>query len=683
MVGYLLFARDYKLILIIQVKKLFVLILITHITITTYGQLSVQTSNSTNNRLQNIVQSLAGVGVQVSNITCNVPVESPLYGTFQEPSGQLGIQKGLLMTSGSILNAIGPNNSSSTTTNANRPGDVALSNLIGGGTTYDACVIEFDIKTTSSQISFNYIFASEEYLEYANSKFNDVFAFLISGPGIVGTKNLAIVPGTSIPVSVNNVNNSSNSVYYVDNGDGWFGSGTLIQYDGYTVKLKAVASVTPCATYHLKLAIADVADGVYDSGVFIESGSLSGTEYLMINNVMAPDSLRLCPSDLPVTLQAGVANLSEYDWTRNGQPVGTNNKFYDATSDGWFQVKAYLSPNCYWSDSIKIIVEADFDLITSQDTGVCAGGSTQLNVTPVSSALYSTYSYQWSPASNVSNTAIPNPVGTATVPTVFKVKVSNMCFSDSADINVSIYPPPVDQAFGDTTICYGGSAALSSGCLSQYYYSWSHGKTLLDSMSCATTASPVKSTNYILTINNKGCFIEDTVRVTVRPPVNAEILLPIRIGRVPWNVKIRNVSTGAVDYTWYIEGMDSTKVFEPTIDLLREDYYTIVLKAVNDLGCLNYDSIEIVAYKLFIPNLITPNGDGKNDFFEITGLGKGFNFEVYNRWGDRVYKKFDYRNEWDGEGLSDGIYYFQITDPYQETEYKGWVEIIRSGEPMR
>jgi gliding motility-associated-like protein len=672
-VGYLLLALNNKL--TVLVKKFFILLsLIINTTILdSYGQLIVQPSNTTTNRLQAIVQDLVGEGVQVSNITCNVPAGSPLFGSFQEPSGQLGIRRGLLMTSGTISNSIGPNNSPSTTSSLNLPGDQSLTNLLGGDATYDACVIEFDIKTTSSQISFDYIFGSEEYLEYVGSSYNDVFAFLISGPGITGAKNIALVPSTTIPVAINNVNSTSNSVYYIDNGDGWWGSGTLVQYDGYTVKLKAVASVTPCATYHLKLAIADVGDHNYDSGVFIESGSLSGTEGLMINNVMAPDSLRLCPSQLPVTLQAGITNVPNYDWTRNGADLGVNNKFYTVTADGWYRVNAYLHANCYWTDSIKIIVEEDFDLITSQDTGVCVGGSTQLNVLPTKSSLYT---YQWSGAT-LNNPTIANPMATAFVPTVYKVKVSNMCYSDSAEINVSIYPPPTDEAFGDTTICYGGSAVLSAGCLSQYSYFWSPGKMTVDSTDCTTIANPLKTTDFILSINNKGCVKKDTVKITVLKQVHAHIQLPIRIGQVPWKVKFRNISTGAVDYTWYFSGFDSTKIAEPTIDVVNEDYYEIVLKAINELGCIDYDTIEITAYKLFIPNLITPNGDGKNDFFEITNLGYGFDFEVYNRWGDRVYKKFNYKNEWGGEDLSDGVYYFKIYDPFQETDYKGWVQILR------
>jgi len=101
------------------------------------------------------------------------------------------------------------------------------------------------------------------------------------------------------------------------------------------------------------------------------------------------------------------------------------------------------------------------------------------------------------------------------------------------------------------------------------------------------------------------------------------------------------------------------------------------LEAKNNLGCVDYDTVSLKAYEFFIPTLFTPNGDGLNDTFRITGLGENYDLEVYNRWGDRVYLKSNYKNEWDGEGLSDGVYYFMITDTFFRETYKGWVQLTR------
>jgi gliding motility-associated-like protein len=717
-----------------------------------YGQLSVQQVNNGTNSLTNIVKSLVGQGIKVSNITCNLSSNSNAYGTFIEPSGQLGISKGLLMTTGSVEDALGPNNSPSKTQINFTPGDADLASLVGNSKTFDACVIEFDITTNSTQISFNYIFASEEYPEFVDAGYNDVFAFFISGPGITGKQNLAVIPGTNTPVSIDNVNSNTNSSYYHDNGNGIFGiGGQITQYDGYTTKLKAVANVIPCNTYHLKLAITDVGDPRYDSGVFIEAGSLTTQDYLMIGNAIAPDSLEICSTQLPIELKAGITPVQSYKWIDNGVTIDSgSNKLYDVTTSGFYVVKAYRSATCYWTDSIKITVDQDFTL-ASRDTTICIGDSLHFNIVPVGGNF--PYTYHWVPATNLSNTTISNPIATpvntitytvsvterkcihqknitvtvlkpihlktdsivngclvspiqleasgaenylwtpglhlndSTIANpiinlasnaLIKVKGYNACFSDSVNVRVSVFPIPPVKAYGDTSICYGGRANLSSDYYSQYQYAWDPASTVSNSTLYNPTATPKKTTDYVLNVNNQGCIRKDTVHVHVEQEVIAKILLPIPYGPIPWTVKFRNLSSGAISYTWYFTGgFPSTTEKEPTIIIKIEDYYTVVLEAIDSKGCVDYDTLLIKAYEFFIPNLFTPNGDNKNDNFEITGLGDNFVVEIYNRWGERVYQNSNYRNEWTGEGLSDGVYYYLITDPLYEKKYKGWVQLLR------
>jgi gliding motility-associated-like protein len=734
-----------------QVKKIFSLLILLFSTAQfVFGQLSVYSANSTNNTLQQIVTSLVGKGVTVSNITSNQPANSIVYGTFTEPSGQLGINSGLLMTTGTVFDALGPNNSPSKTAHI-YPWltDQDLYNIVHAPI-YDACVIEFDITTSFTQISFNYIFGSEEYPEFVGSKYNDVFAFLISGPGINGVQNLALIPNTNTPVSINTVNQNTNSSYFINNGDGISSGGSLIQYDGYTVRLKAVANLVPCTTYHLKLAIANVSDDLYDSGVFIESGSLSGNGGLIVmGGLFNTNNLRVCSSQLPLPIQAGTQALSNYVWTKNGSVISTGNQTYNVTSAGLYVVKAYRDSSCYWTDSINISVDQDFTLTTSPDTGICQGGTAQLSAQVVGSSGYqylwtpltglssntipnpiatpantTTYQvtvasglckhtasttvtvykpinldvngafygcknagiqlsasgaeeYSWSPGKYLNDSTVANPIATIDTNTTFTVKGYNPCFSAQASVLVYASNRPLVKAYKDTTICYGGTASLSSDYFGQYQYSWSPPKTLSDANNYTTNANPLTNQTYILTVNNNGCLKFDTVTVSVTEQIKPKIVLPIQVGQIPWTVKLRNLSTGATHYVWYVNGFDSTTIKEPTFTFTEENYYKIVLKAINDLGCFVNDTLNIEAYHLFIPNLITPNGDGKNDNFEITGLSNQFNIEIYNRWGERVYQKDHYRNEWTGEGLTDGIYYFFITDTVFNKNYKGWVELLR------
>ncbi|MCS7073506.1 MAG: choice-of-anchor L domain-containing protein, partial [Bacteroidia bacterium] len=231
------------------------------------AQITVNTSFTPAQLVQNV---FLGQGVSATNVTYNgAPVA---IGFFNGANSNLGLNSGIILSTGDVNFAPGPNNQTGAGIDNNRPGDPQL-NAISNGTTEDAAVLEFDFVPITDTIQFRYVFASEEYPEFAPpnySNFNDVFAFFLSGPGIVGTPNIALLPGTSIPVTINNVNAITNNQYYIDNANG-----TTVEYDAFTTVLTAKAVVIPCSTYHIKIAVADVFDGVFDSAVFLEAGSFS------------------------------------------------------------------------------------------------------------------------------------------------------------------------------------------------------------------------------------------------------------------------------------------------------------------------------------------------------------------------------------------------------------------------
>lgn len=239
---------------------------------------------NTNLNDNDLVQTLGGPGVIISNVSVTAAAGS--YGQFTNGNvgqGNIGIASGLILTTGTITGAVGPNPSGSqnNTTINGVPGN-ALLDALNQGTTEDATVVEFDVNTTGTILTFNYVFGSEEYHEYVESNYNDVFAFFISGPGINGNQNLAIIPGTNLPVSIHNINNGdtfmcqssgpgNNANFFVDNCNG-----LSVSYDGFTTVFQARAvNLNPCETYHITLAIADVGDSQWDSGVFIREGTFN------------------------------------------------------------------------------------------------------------------------------------------------------------------------------------------------------------------------------------------------------------------------------------------------------------------------------------------------------------------------------------------------------------------------
>jgi len=293
----------------------------------TQAQLKIDTSYTVENMVNKI---LMGKGVKVGNIQMK---GSKLgIGYFHVNSDVIGMRNGLLLSTGKVHDAIGPNNTpgrsgiiTTTQTIKNKNiGDRDLNRLCEGKT-MDVMVLEFDFIPMHNKVSFRYCFGSEEYREYVGSRFNDVFGFFIEGAD-QPKKNLAVIPGTDESVAINNVNHKKFRKIYLNNdyfADVKTGKGmdmqsppnglqkltksifqhtktslnedavlinekerkrlnedlvTYFQYDGFTRVLTAECQVVPHKKYHLKLAIGDVGDYALDSGVFLEAGSFSSED---------------------------------------------------------------------------------------------------------------------------------------------------------------------------------------------------------------------------------------------------------------------------------------------------------------------------------------------------------------------------------------------------------------------
>ena len=281
-------------------KYLLILLIFPFFNLDYYAQLSV---NSTISPTQLVEKVLLGYGINASNITftgnSNLSKASFVYKDVVG-ANNLGFSKGVLLSTGNVLDAIGPNLSISTGVQASGIQDKELDSIIKktGKQTSDAVVLEFDFVPLSDSINFAYVFASEEYPEFNCSSFNDIFGFFLSGPNPSGGSyqmyNLAIVPGSNgTNVSINSINSGNvskkNNPVICDNidpnwknyskffivNDAFDPASSQIGFDGFTKPLKAKAKVICGQKYHLKIALADVGDQNYDSGVFLLGGSLT------------------------------------------------------------------------------------------------------------------------------------------------------------------------------------------------------------------------------------------------------------------------------------------------------------------------------------------------------------------------------------------------------------------------
>ena len=231
------------------------------------------------------VQNLLGSGTTPSNL--QYQGDPAQLATFTSVGTNLPISAGVIISTGTA-NSPQLNNNAATFLSTPLPGGVddnPLMNAIAGVNTEDGAILQFDFVPVGDTMKFNYVFASEEYNEFVNGGVNDAFGFFLSGPNPLGGNyadfNVALIPGTATPVSINTVNNGdwggcangpcTNCQYFIDNLCG----ASTIAPDAFTVLLTAIAPVVPCSTYTIKLGIADGGDDVYDSWVFLQANSFS------------------------------------------------------------------------------------------------------------------------------------------------------------------------------------------------------------------------------------------------------------------------------------------------------------------------------------------------------------------------------------------------------------------------
>ncbi len=219
-----------------------------------------------------MAQEIAGPGVTV--VSATFTGNDQQGGLFAGPgvADAIGVSDGVVMSSGKIADVVGPNNSGSKSTGFGGPGDTFLNTLVAPRTTRDAAVLEMTIVPVSADLEINYVFASEEYREYVDSSFNDVFAFQVNGTNCA---TVATPSGTPEPVTINTINDHKNTQLYIDNPSD---SGAFdTQFDGFTQVLTCFATVTPGVNNTLRIAVADTSDSILDAAVFLESSGVTST----------------------------------------------------------------------------------------------------------------------------------------------------------------------------------------------------------------------------------------------------------------------------------------------------------------------------------------------------------------------------------------------------------------------
>jgi gliding motility-associated-like protein len=587
-----------------------------------YGQLTLNTGMTPTQYVQNV---LVGTGVTVSNVTwTGGPIA---LGSFTNGNTtNLGLTNGLVMCSGQVTDIPNPVGTLASV-DLGLPGDPSLSN-----SSYDAAVLAFDFVPLSDTIKFRYVFGSEEYPEYVCSHYNDMFGFFITGPnpsgGNYNSQNIALIPGTNLPVAINTVNNGSSGTYGAGYCTPTYGGslaysaymidnqalgGTTIVYDGFTTVLTAWCKVTPCQSYHIKLAVADVYDHILDSGVFLEANSFSTNAIGISSSVTSPNidsvavegcnNLIICfhlpenTADTMVvhyTIGGTATNGVDYLWVPDSLvflpgtdstcieivPIADGIVEGDETINFTFQISVCggnLTYTCIIRDNTPIIANC------SSDTSICLGGSANISVGATGGI--GSYIYQWNNGAGNAGTATVSP----TVNTTYIVTVSDLCSNIAADsLHVSIFNIATTSSTTDP-LCYGSSDGLASvtptGGASPYTYSWSSGQT-----SGSLTGLPAGTYDYTIT-DAIGCMSIGNLILTEPPllvPTIFDSTMVTCFGGTTGSATV-SVAGGTPSYTyvWSPSGGTGT-----TAGSLAAGTYTV--SVTDSHGCVKTDVVTIL-----------------------------------------------------------------------------------------
>lgn len=572
--------------------------------------------------------------VTIDTIIC----ENGAYGTFLAGDDtDLGLDQGLLLTSGLAADVAAPAGGVNISTGNGTLGDDDLdylSSLGNGSPSNDACIVELDVFVATNELNFEYVFGSEEYPEFVGGTFNDIFAFLVSGPGIVGDPminnqlNIATLPGTMDPVEINSVNNSTNWQYYRNNEDG-----QSVAYDGLTsdflgVKksLTATVNVTPCETYHLKLAVADRGDNILDSGVFIgelkggtPSSSLSstqgldflvedctGTEDEVVFTLNSPQDEEQTYNvviggtatrdvdyilDMPdsITIAAGQIELSF-----SIIPLS------DLLNEGTETITIQLTNN--FGCGVVELTTLEIDLLDQPVVEINAGLDTILVCQDSCAFLTATgaATFFWTPPGLFNDDTSPTPIACPTTSQWITVSGSIGALAGCSDVDsvfLQIIDPTMMIETDDVTdICEGDSVRLTAvNNVNNLNLSWTPAAGLDDANSQTPVATPTTTTTYTATVDVFGCLATDDITINVDPFDFPDVIDDLTVCQGSVVQLADDIQNSTTQFTWTpADYLDDENLAGATATLVDPANINYVLTATSASGfCSQQDSVMI------------------------------------------------------------------------------------------
>lgn len=635
---------------------------------------------------------------------------------------------------------------------------------IASNTVTNGVIIEFDFVADGNELNFNYIFASEEYESYTCSNYNDVFGFFLSGPGINGTftndaVNLAIVPGSNdVPVAINTVNSGSasgfnpsqncadadpnwqsnavyfttdyNSIYEATFTEEIFGIPIGSAYNGSTIVLPANSPIQCNETYHIKMAISNVGDESFDSGVFLEAGSFASEaieiEIGASNNIADSLIYRDCTEGL-INFNRFSCDLDEaltifVESSGTALPGDDYETFPDEIEFESGQSSTSLSivptPEGSGNDPVYVDVyvfflNEDGDTISSEgriwiqdppplETEAsnievkCASDSVAYYVTP--SGIIP-FEYEW-------ETGVTDSIGFAGVEDngtySYVVTVTDACGQTTIDtayieLDQTLTVESMEQTPSGCGENTGSVIAVAGGETGTVNYQWSGPGTVNPSFENNDEWTGIAPGWYYITVTDDVCSAMDSILVEQEDPPIADFSADPSSGNIPLNVTFTNNSSGASSFDWDFDNMSTAINVDQSNQSTvynEEGEYEVILIAYegscSDTAFLIITVTDISEVTYDMPNVFTPNGDGINDVFKINDENAvSLEMVIMNRWGNVVFESNSLNAAWngrvnnDGADCSEGTYYYQfviVGEDGVEINEHGAVQLVRDNQ---
>jgi len=648
----------------------------------------------------------------VSNINA-IGSEELSIGQFTNGSNILSLSDGIILSTGTIDLAQGPNEDNGTSFSFGAISEDLDLNELATDELFDVTGIEFDFVPIGNRVSFRYVFASEEYCEFVGTDFNDVFGFFVSGPGINGifdnnAINVATLIGTDEDVSINTVNHLENTDLYVSNVTTIDAENCdvayspiyqdLIEYDGFTIPLTASFAVVPCETYHIRLVIGDVGDANLDSAVFLQSNSFDlGADVnirVEIPGNDEPIAYESCVDGQFIFTRSDLNNTNgdlTVDYTISSDSEATNGVDFleiplsvtipdgdtsvvlpitiieDNIIEGPEKLKLKLTYECDCIDPVlseMIIDEADDFSVNFAELKVCANQS--FSISPEIIGGVPPYDFLWETGS-ISDTL----ESSITESTQYAVTVSDFCGKSIVGIaDIELQNTPTASLTGIYDFCEITTTGIPI--ILEGNPPWTIGYNI-DNIEQIPIEN-IQTSPFFLNIQTDGTYqfstfndancegnIIGTAVVESSFDIRVDLVSPSCLNSYDGSIEITQLDAiPPFSIEWNIETENDyfiDKLNEGTYILNIIDGDSCQYEKVIDLNASSFDINECAP--IYIPNSFSPNSDGFNDIFSVYFDAAGeiervVSFQIYNRWGALIYEQNNFipDNEnfgWNGE----------------------------------